>query len=112
MRTTLVDSNVLLDYLTDDSEWLDWSTSMLADAGDHGGVAINPIIYAEVSGRFDAVEDVEAALPADYFARLSLPLDAAFLAGRVCTFSTVVAGERNDRPFQTSTSAPTRRSQG
>ena len=83
MRTTLVDSSVLLDYLTDDSEWLDWSTAMLTEAGDQGAVAINPIIYAEVCGRFDAVEDVEAALPGDYFTRIPLPWDAAFLAARV-----------------------------
>jgi hypothetical protein len=83
LRTTLIDSSVLLDYLTDDSEWLDWSTAMLTEAGDHGAVAINPIIYAEVSGRFNAIEDVEAALPSDYFSRLPLPWDAAFLAARV-----------------------------
>ena len=56
---------------------------MLTEAGDQGAVAINPIIYAEVSGRFNAVEDVEAALPSDYFSRLPLPWDAAFLAAQV-----------------------------
>lgn len=82
MMTTLVDSNVLLDYLTDDDEWLDWSSSMLNAAGESGAVAINPIIYAEVSVRFDTIEDVEEALPRAYFERAPLPWEAAFLAAR------------------------------
>ena len=82
MAATLVDSNVLLDYLTDDSEWLDWSTSMLAAAGTAGAVIINPIIYAEVSVRFDTIEEVEEALPPEYFERAQLPWEAAFLAGK------------------------------
>jgi predicted nucleic acid-binding protein len=82
VRTTLVDSNVLLDYLTDDGEWSDWSASRLSDAGENGLVAINPIIYAEVSSRFDDIADVEAALPSEYFMRAPLPWEASFLAAR------------------------------
>jgi predicted nucleic acid-binding protein len=79
----LVDSNVLLDYLTNDSEWFDWSASMLAQAANDGPLAINPIIYAEVSVRFARVEDVEVALPAHYFARVPIPWEAAFLTSKV-----------------------------
>jgi predicted nucleic acid-binding protein len=82
ISSTLVDSNVLLDYLTDDSEWFDWSSSMLSEAGQMGSVTINPIIYGEVSVRFDHIEDVEAALPSRYFLRASLPWEAAFLAAK------------------------------
>ena len=46
-------------------------------------MAINPVIYAEVSVRFAAIEEVEAALPRDYFIRAPLPWEAAFLAGKV-----------------------------
>jgi predicted nucleic acid-binding protein len=83
MTSTLVDSNVLLDYLTDDSEWFDWSSWMLSEAGQTGSVTINPIVYGEVSVRFDNIEDVEAALPSGYFLRASLPWEAAFLASKV-----------------------------
>ena len=49
---TLVDSNVLLDVITEDKNWFDWSSSALASAADEGPLFINPIIYAEVSVRF------------------------------------------------------------
>jgi predicted nucleic acid-binding protein len=82
LRATLVDSNVIIDYLDPNTEWANWSAAMLAEAADHGAVAINPIIYAEVSIVYPAVEDVEDALPLDYFIRASLPWEAAFLAGK------------------------------
>lgn len=82
MGTTLVDSNVLFDFLSEDDEWFDWSSSMLEQAADRGALAINPIIYAELSVRYDRIEDLEAALPSDYFLRLTLPWEAAFLAGK------------------------------
>lgn len=82
MVATLVDSNVLLDYLSQDEEWSDWSASMLEDAGERGTVAINPIIYAEVSVHFHEIDHVEAALPRAYFVRAALPWEAAFLAGK------------------------------
>jgi predicted nucleic acid-binding protein len=82
LRATLVDSNVIIDYLDSDSEWSNWSAAMLVEAADHGAVAINPIIYAEVSVVYPAVEDVEDALPQDYFLRAYLPWEAAFLAAK------------------------------
>ncbi len=83
MTTFLVDTNVIVDYLNDDEEWSDWSAAMLADAANRGTVAINPVIFAEVAVRFDAIEDVNEALPASYFVRLPLPWDASFLAAKV-----------------------------
>ena len=82
MNATLVDSNVLFDYLTEDEEWCDWSAAMLGAASERGAVVINPIVYAEISVRYGRVEDVDQALPADYFARAPLPWEAAFLAGK------------------------------
>ena len=55
--TTLVDSNVLLDILTDDPVWFDWSSQALAHAVDTGAVAVNPMVYAEVSTGFDRIEE-------------------------------------------------------
>lgn len=79
---TLVDSNVLLDILTEDPAWLDWSVHALSAAAEAGPLFINPIIYAEVSIRFSRVEDLDAAFPAGDFRRLDLPWAAAFLAGK------------------------------
>jgi predicted nucleic acid-binding protein len=78
----LVDSNVLLDVLTEDEIWLDWSSAQLAACADNAILAINPIIYSEVSVRFERIEDLEEALPLEYFSREHLPWEAAFLAGK------------------------------
>jgi hypothetical protein len=79
---TLVDSNVLLDVLTDDPRWGERSSIALARSADAGLLAINPIIYAEVSVGFASVEDLDAALAPDVFERRPLPWAAAFLAGK------------------------------
>ena len=82
MATTLVDTNVLFDYLSEDSEWFEWSAAMMTDAAEHGTLAINAIIYAEISVRYDRMDDLDNALPSDYFIRAPLPWDAAFLAAK------------------------------
>lgn len=79
---TLVDSNVLIDILTEDPRWFTWSAGSLADAAERGRLAVNPIIYAEVSLGFSRIEELEAALPEADYQRLPLPWEAAFLAGR------------------------------
>ena len=82
MPGVLVDSNVLLDVLTEDPNWFAWSSDALARCADESELVINPIVYAEVSIGFDRIEDVESALPQDTFMRSPLPWDAAFLAGK------------------------------
>jgi len=82
MNGTLVDSNVILDVLTEDPVWFDWSSAALTQCANEGALYINPLIYAEVSIRFATIEELEAVLPADSFKRLLLPLEAAFLAGK------------------------------
>jgi predicted nucleic acid-binding protein len=73
---------VLLDVLTNDPEWSDWSADALARCADASTLAISPIIYAEVSIRFTRIEDLEATLSAADFRRLPLSWEAAFLAGK------------------------------
>jgi predicted nucleic acid-binding protein len=79
---TLVDSCVLLDLALDDAMWSDWSATALAAAADDGPLAINPVIYAEVSVGYRAIEDVDAFLPAEEYERRPLPYAAGFLAGK------------------------------
>lgn len=74
---TLVDTNVLLDVFSDDPEWADWSSSALADAHDIGRLVINPIIFAELSIRFDSSEMLGAALSALDIERDDLPYEGA-----------------------------------
>ncbi|MEO3937242.1 type II toxin-antitoxin system VapC family toxin [Dermatophilaceae bacterium Soc4.6] len=79
---TLVDSNVLLDVLTQDRVWGGWSSTALARAADAGSLVINPVVYAEVSTRFERIEDLERSLPASDFRRDAIPWEAAFLAAK------------------------------
>jgi hypothetical protein len=78
----LVDSNVLLDVLTEDRIWLLWSSESLARCADEGPLIINPLIYAEVSIGFDRIEELDDALDPAVFQRRPLPWEAAFLAGK------------------------------
>ena len=79
---TLIDANVLLDVFTE-SDWFDWSASMLEEAAHDGALYINPIVYAEVAVHFSRIEDLDEALPRDYYRRADLPWSAGFLAGHV-----------------------------
>jgi predicted nucleic acid-binding protein len=78
----LVDSNVIIDVLSEDAAWRSWSETALADAADHDEVAINPIIYAEISSGFGTMAALDAALGVGEFRRLPLPYAAGFVAGR------------------------------
>lgn len=78
----LIDSNVLLDVITEDPVWAEWSTRALADAVRSSVVWINPIVYSEVSLAFDSMDALNAALPADRLHRDALPWSAGFLAAR------------------------------
>jgi predicted nucleic acid-binding protein len=79
---TLVDSNVLMDILTEDPRWYKWSSQALAAARNAGILVINPIIYAEVSVRFSGIEELDEAIPAPEFLREALPYPAGFVAGK------------------------------
>lgn len=82
MSVTLVDANVLLNVVTNDRTWFEWSAGALAAAADASTLAINAVIYAEVSIGFARIEELEAALPSDVFRREPIPWEAAFLAGK------------------------------
>ncbi|HET8898337.1 MAG TPA: type II toxin-antitoxin system VapC family toxin [Rhodanobacteraceae bacterium] len=82
MSQVLVDANVLLDVLTDDPTWFEWSAGKLEECAARSRLCINPFIYAEVSVGFDRIEELDDALPPADFTRLPLPWEAAFLAGK------------------------------
>ena len=82
MDAVLVDSNVLLDIVTNDQVWGDWSGEALERAANEAILVINPLVYAEVSIGFETIEDLEAALPEDLYRREDLPYEAGFLAGK------------------------------
>ncbi len=78
----LIDSNVLLDLMTEDARWFSWSAATVEKAADSARFVINPIIYAEVSVRYSRIEELDAALSRAMFEREAIPYEAAFLAGK------------------------------
>ncbi|MEO8248450.1 MAG: type II toxin-antitoxin system VapC family toxin [Burkholderiales bacterium] len=78
----LIDSNVLLDIANQDEKWHEWSETQLLVCGRKGRLAINPIIYAEVSCHYDDAAELEAAFPKRLYAHHELPFEAALLAGK------------------------------
>lgn len=79
----LIDTNVLLDVVTNDPAWADWSQQQLDAAALHDRLAINPVVYAEFSSRFGRIEDLDAILAAVEIVVAEMPLAALFLAGQV-----------------------------
>jgi predicted nucleic acid-binding protein len=79
----LVDTNVLLDVVTNDPAWADWSQRQLNAAALHNRLAINPVVYAEFSSRFARVEDVDAVLAMVGITIAEMSRAILFLAGQV-----------------------------
>jgi predicted nucleic acid-binding protein len=78
----LVDTNVLVDVLEDDPEWADWSIGQLRAQSKIHRLAINPIIYAELSLTFSTVEALDQALDDLGLTMVELPRPALFIAGK------------------------------
>ncbi|MDN5850505.1 MAG: DNA-binding protein [Nitrococcus sp.] len=74
--------DVLLDVVQADAHWADWSQAQLERAAEHGGLLINPIIYAKFAVWYDDIEQVESVLADFGTAFEALPREALFLAGK------------------------------
>jgi len=77
---------VLLDVMTENSDWFSWSALAIEEAADVSRLVINAVIYAEVSVRYSRIEELDEALPMALFDREPVPYDAAFLAGKSFLF--------------------------
>jgi predicted nucleic acid-binding protein len=91
---TLVDSNILLDVVTDGEAWADWSQGQLEQAASVGPLIINDVIYAEISTRYSAVEDVDAMLRDLDIDVVAIPRPALFLAGKAYLRYRSAGGQR------------------
>lgn len=78
----LVDTNVLLDVLEDDGEWCNWSQDQLDSASTTDTLAINPVIYSELSMGFARIEQLEAVITEASLIMADIPREALFLAGK------------------------------
>jgi len=79
---TLIDTNVLLDIVTNDAAWANWSIGQLDAAALRGPLVINDVVYAELSVRFAAIEPLEAVLDEAAITLATIPRAALFLAGK------------------------------
>jgi predicted nucleic acid-binding protein len=79
---TLVDTNVLIDILSDDPNWRSWSQDRLAERSDEGPLLINEVVYAELSLRFATEERLDDAIWELSIALERSPKLALFLAGQ------------------------------
>ncbi|HEX5326706.1 MAG TPA: hypothetical protein VFW75_08565 [Acetobacteraceae bacterium] len=52
MVSVIIDSNVLLDIMTEDAGWFAWSAEAVEKAAERFRLVVNPIIYVEVSVRY------------------------------------------------------------
>ena len=80
----IVDTNVLVDVLADDPDWAPWSINQLRAQAQIHELAINPIIYAELSLAFATVEALDAIVARMHLTVADVPRPALFLAG--CAF--------------------------
>ena len=78
----LVDTNVLVDVLEDDPQWADWSIGQLRAQSKIHRLAINPIIYAELSLTFSTVEALDETVADLGLVMVDVPRPALFLAGK------------------------------
>jgi hypothetical protein len=80
---TLVDTNVLLDVLTNDPTWLPWSVSNLRIRANSGSLLINEVIYAEMAGHVSTESELDAAVDELQVRLERTPKSALFLAGEI-----------------------------
>lgn len=82
---TLIDTNVLLDIVTNDPRWADWSIARLDAAALKGPLLINGVVYAELSVRFATIEALDVLLDDAGIVVQAIPRAALFLAGKAFT---------------------------
>ena len=78
----LVDSNILIDILTDDPHWSEWSQNRMLEALEADTLAINPVIHAELAMAYKTETALERALRPWPLTRLPLPYSAAWPASQ------------------------------
>jgi len=78
----LVDTNVLVDVIQDGQAWTDWSIRQLRAQSKIHDLAINPIIYSELSLMFESLEALDGVIQELQLKYMELPQAALFLAGK------------------------------
>ncbi len=90
----LVDTNVLIDVATEDPIWSEWSQQQLTAAATGDELAINDVVYAELSVGYDSVATLDRALQRVRIMLAPIPRAALFLAGGVFQLYRAAGGLR------------------
>jgi predicted nucleic acid-binding protein len=80
---TLIDSNVLIDVLTGDNDWSDWSASQFGRAANAGPVYFNEIVYSELAVKSTSQHDLDRDLRDLGLQFQPISKSALYLAGKV-----------------------------
>ena len=91
---TLVDTNVLLDVLTGDPNWLKWSAETLHARRVAGPLLIDAIVYAELSLKSVGEDELDDALKTLGVEMAAIPKSALFLAGQAFARYRKLGGSR------------------
>jgi hypothetical protein len=78
----LVDTNVLVDVLQDDPDWAEWSIGQLRAQAKIHELVIDPVVYAELSLSFSALEALDRVVATMQLTMREIPRPALFLAGK------------------------------
>ena len=78
----LVDTNVVVDVWHDHAEWFDWSCAQLRAQSQVHELAINPVIYAELSLGYESIDTLNKRVADLKLILLETPRAALFLAGQ------------------------------
>jgi hypothetical protein len=78
----LVDSNVLIDVISEDPVWCAWSLAQLRLARAQDKLTINPMVVAEIAVAYDSADALMSFLKPTGMGVSPLTIQAAFLASR------------------------------
>lgn len=78
----IVDSNVILDIITYDDNWYNWSSRTLGELAKSNILLINQIIYSEISIKYSKIEELDRVIKEAGIKCENLPWEAGFLAGK------------------------------
>ena len=81
--TVLVDTNVILDIVTNDGEWKPWSLAQLNRLSVSDKLAINDVVFAELAPGFEKFEELDRLVDEMELVIRPIPREALYLAGRV-----------------------------
>lgn len=91
----LVDSNIILDILTFDPNWYEWSSNKIKLLSQSHELIINDIIYTEISIGFKKIEELEAVINKNFFKLTPMSKEILFLAGKAFQKYKLNGGVRN-----------------